>query len=163
MRTIMWDKSVMLTTGKLRISQWPEALKGGVGIVVVYGKSSGSLTNYEVVARLLAKPQALLCYSESSSCPQNLPPFRYTSFISLPSFSHPIFWKMAQEPRLWQDSKCQRISSGFWICTEGKTKTLSTAEQRSSEAVVEKCCFSGWGQRNRGRLLKQVPRKAVSA
>jgi len=94
------------------------------------GKSAGCLTNFEVLAKLLTKSQAapsLPRYLASSSCPKNaflsdtLPSGDHLDSLQLTSY----FPEMPQESRLYsgRTPKCQRISCGFWICTEGKIKT----------------------------------------
>lgn len=133
--------------------------------MVAHGKSAGSLANFEVLAKLLAKSQAMPSlprYLAPSSCPQN-------AFLSdaLPSAdcldsllltSH--FPKMPQESRLYsgRTPKCQRMSCGFWTCTEGKIETHRAAEQRSWEAVHRE--MFNWGaQWSRGRLWSKYYKK----
>lgn len=106
--------------------------------MVAHAKSAGSLKNFEVLAKLLAKSQAvpsLPRYLAPSSCPQNaflsdtLPSVDCLDSLLLTS----PFPKMPQKLRLYSGraSKCQGISCGFSTCTEGKIETHRAAKQTS--------------------------------
>lgn len=95
---------------------------------MAHAKSAGSLTNFEVLAKLLAKSKALPRYSEPSSCPKN-------SFLSdtLPLsaslHSHILFsQKWHRNPDSNRILNAKESPVGSELVLNDKTEIQSTAE-----------------------------------